>query len=140
MRIVLDTNILVAAARSQRGAAYAIIEQLPSTRFEIALTVPLYVEYQAVLTRPDVMTKQYTEDDALGFAQYLCSIAHQQDIYFLWRPWLKDPKDDMVLEAALASQSQYIVTHNLKDFINKDIENNFGIYPVSPQNFLKIIS
>lgn len=139
MRIVLDTNVLVAAARSSRGAAYAVVSQLPSPKFEIALSVPLYVEYQDVLTRPEMMKAQYTFDDAIGFTRYLSSIAHKQNIYFLWRPWLKDPKDDMVLEAAIASQSRYIVTHNLKDFVDKDVEETFGIYPVSPQQFLSTI-
>lgn len=139
MRIVLDTNVLVAASRSTRGAAYAVVSQLPSPKFEIALTVPLYVEYQDVLTRPEMMKAQYVVDDAIGFTRYLSSIAHQQNVYFLWRPWLKDPKDDMVLEAAIASQSSYIVTHNLKDFVNRGVEETFGIYPVSPQQFLSIL-
>lgn len=116
-----------------------MVSQLPSEEFEIALTVPLYVEYKAVLTRPEVMKTNYNEADAIGLAQYLCSIAHLQSIYFLWRPWLKDEKDDMVLEAALASQSSYIVTHNIKDFVDKGIEDTFGIYPVSPQQFLDVI-
>lgn len=81
---------------------------------------------------------QYTADEAIRFTRYLSSIAHKQDIYFLWRPWLKDPKDDMVLEAALASQSRYM-THNLKDFLDRNIEKNFGIYPVSPKQFLDTI-
>lgn len=139
MRIVLDTNVLVAAARSKRGAAYAIVSQLPSPVFEIALTIPLYMEYQDALTRPETMRDQYTAAEAIRFTRYLSRIAHKQAIYFLWRPWLKDPKDDMVLEAALASQSRYIVTHNLKDFINRDIETNFGIYPISPKPFLDLI-
>ena len=139
MRIILDTNVLVAASRSKRGAAYAIVSQLPSPKFEIALTIPLYVEYQDVLARPELMGTQYQIDEAIGFTRYLASLAYKQDIYLLWRPWLKDPKDDMVLEAALAPQSRYIVTHNLKDFTSKNIEENFGIYPVSPKQFLDTI-
>lgn len=139
MRIVLDTNVLVAASQSQRGAAYAILSQLPSPHFEIAVTVPLYVEYQDVLTRPEIMRSHYTTNEAIAFTRYLVSIAHKQAVHFLWRPWLKDPKDDMVLEAALASQSRYIVTYNLKDFLNRSIEETFKIYPVSPQQFLNII-
>ncbi len=139
MRVVLDTNILVAAARSSRGAAYAVVSQLPSPKFQIALTIPLYTEYQDALTRPELREERYTADEAIRFTRYLSSIAHQQNIYFLWRPWLKDPKDDMVLEAALASQSRYIVTHNLKDFIKKGIEKNFGILPVTPKQFLDTI-
>ena len=139
MRVVLDTNVLVAASRSRCGAAYAVVSQLPSPKFEIAITVPLYVEYQDVLTRSDVMKAQYTVDDAIGLTRYLSSIAHKQSIYFLWRPWLRDPKDDMVLEAAIASQSRYIVTHNLKDFLGKGVEETFGICPVSPKQFLDIV-
>ncbi|MFK7856848.1 MAG: putative toxin-antitoxin system toxin component, PIN family [Granulosicoccus sp.] len=61
------------------------------------------------------------------------------DPYYLWRPWLKDPKDDMVLEAAFTSKSKYIVTHNLKDFRDKDVEETTGIVPVSAKEFLRII-
>lgn len=139
MRVVLDTNILVAATKSSRGAAYAVLSLLPSTEFEIALTIPLYLEYQDVLTRPGNLSEQYTADEAIGFTRYLASVAHKQGVFFLWRPWLKDPKDDMVLEAALASRSRYIVTHNLKDFAGLGIEDNLGIRPVSPQQFLEAI-
>lgn len=139
MRIVLDTNVVIAASRSRRGASYAILSQLPSPTFEIALTIPLYMEYQDALTRPETMKGQYTVEEAIQFTRYLSRIAHKQAIYFLWRPWLKDPKDDMVLEAAFASQSRYIVTHNLKDFLNKGIEGDFDISPISPKQFLEII-
>jgi putative PIN family toxin of toxin-antitoxin system len=113
MRVILDTNVLVAALRSDMGASYAIVSQLPSERFQIALTVPLYLQYQDVLIRPEHMTGASTPDDIRNFLRYLCSIAHRQHVFFLWRPWLKDPTDDMVLEAAVASQSRYIITHNL---------------------------
>src|SRR5262245_24688555 len=126
MRVILDTNVLVAALRSDKGAAYAIVSQLPSERFQIALTVPLYLQYQEVLTRPEHMTGASTRDDILNFLRYLCSIAHRQRVFFLWRPWLKDPKDDMELEAAVASQSRYIITHNIRDFTGYRITDVFG--------------
>ncbi|HEY7492071.1 MAG TPA: PIN domain-containing protein [Candidatus Tectomicrobia bacterium] len=136
MRVILDTNVLVAALRSDMGASYAIVSQLPSARFQMALTVPLYLQYQDVLTRPEHMTGASTPDDMLNFLRYLCSIAHRQRVFFLWRPWLTDPKDDMVLEAAVASQSRYIITHNLRDFTRSEIEEYFGIVPLRPQAFL----
>jgi putative PIN family toxin of toxin-antitoxin system len=136
MRVILDTNVLVAVLRSDMGASYAIVAQLPSERFQMALTVPLYLQYQDVLTRPEHMTGASTRDDILNFLRYLCSIAHQQRVFFLWRPWLKDPKDDMVLEAAVASQSRYIITHNLRDFTGSEIEEYFGIVPLCPREFL----
>jgi predicted nucleic acid-binding protein len=94
MRIILDTNVLVSALRSDMGASYAIVARLPSERFQIALTVPLYLEYQDVLTRPQNMTGASGKDDILSFLRYLCSLAHQQSVFFLWRPRLGDPEDD----------------------------------------------
>jgi putative PIN family toxin of toxin-antitoxin system len=136
MRVILDTNVLVSALRSDMGASYAIVSQLPSERFQMALTVPLYLQYQDVLTRPEHMTGTSTRDEILNFLRYLCSIAHQQRVFFLWRPWLKDPKDDMVLEAAVASQSRYVITHNLRDFSGSGIDERFGIMPMRPREFL----
>ena len=137
MRVVLDTNIFVSALRSDRGASYAVISQLPSDQFRIVLSIPLYVEYQDVLTRPEHMTGASTAEEILAFLRYICSIAHRQRIFFLWRPWLSEPKDDMVLETAVASQSRHIVTHNLRDF--RGVEKHFGITPVTPGKFLHII-
>jgi putative PIN family toxin of toxin-antitoxin system len=137
MRVVLDTNIFVSALRSDRGASYALISQLPSDQFRIVLSIPLYAEYQDVLTRPEHMSGESTAEEILAFLRYICSIAHRQRIFFLWRPWLPDPKDDMVLETAVASQSRHIVTYNLRDF--RDVEKHFGIKPVTPGKFLHII-
>jgi len=139
MRIVLDTNVLVMASRSRRGAAFALLSLLPSEKFQIALTIPLYMEYRDVLSRAEILELGYTEEDVNGLTQYLCSVAHKQSIYFLWRPWLKDPKDDMVLEAAFASGSEYIVTYNLKDFRSMGIEESMGITAVNAREFLMII-
>lgn len=136
MRVIIDTNVLVATLRSDMGASYALVSQLPSERFQIALTVPLYLQYQDVLTRPEHMTGASTPDDILNFLRYLCSIAHRQRVFFLWRPWLNDPQDEMVLEAAVASQSRYIITHNLRDFTGSGIEAYFGIVPLRPREFL----
>ncbi len=137
MRVVLDTNIFVSALKSNMGASYTVISQLPSDQFQIVLSVPLYVEYQDVLTRPEHMSGASTAEEILAFLRYICSIAHRQQIFFLWRPWIEDPKDDMVLEIAVASQSRYIVTHNLRDF--RGVEKHFGITPVTPGKFLNII-
>jgi predicted nucleic acid-binding protein len=98
-------------------------------------TVPLYLQYQDVLTRPEHMTGASTPDDMLNFLRYLCSTAHRQRSFFLWRPWLEDPHDDMVLEAAVASQSRYIITHNLHDFTGSEMEEYFGIVPIRPREF-----
>jgi putative PIN family toxin of toxin-antitoxin system len=116
MKIVIDTSVLVAAARSRNGASYKLVSMLPIPEIEIALTIAVYTEWQAVMTRPENLPPGATADDALAFLRYLASIAHLQDVYFLWRPFSRDPGDDMIVECAVASGCDYIVTHNVKDF------------------------
>ena len=116
MKIVLDTSVLVAAARSRNGASFKLVSMLPTPEIEIALTVAVYTEWQAVMTRPENLPPGATADDALAFLQYLASIAHLQDVHFLWRPFSRDPDDDMIVECAVAASCEYIVTHNVKDF------------------------
>ena len=135
-RILIDTNIVLSALKSKKGASYTLIRKLPSALFEASISVPLYTEYQDVLTRKENMTGQSSKKNILGFIRYLCKISIRTDIFFLWRPWLKDPKDDMVLELAVASSAQYIVTYNLKDFKNID---SFGVKAIKPNDFLKIL-
>ncbi len=116
MKIVIDTSVLVAAARSRNGASFKLVSMLPMPEIEIALTIAVYTEWQAVMTRPENLPPGATADDALAFLRYLASIAHLQDVYFLWRPFSRDPDDDMIVECAVASGCDYIVTHNVKDF------------------------
>lgn len=134
MRIVIDTSVLVAASRSRNGASYQLVSMLPSPHFEIALTIAVYTEWQAVLTRPEHLPPGASPEMALGFVRYLASVAHLQDVHFLWRPFLRDPGDDMVLECAVASGSQFIVTHNLKDF--RRVEE-LKVQAITPADFLK---
>ena len=107
---------------------------LPTPEFEIALTIAVYTEWLAVLTRPEHLPPGVTVDMALGFVRYLASVAHLQDVHFLWRPFLRDPDDDMVLECAAASGSKFIVTHNVKDF--RRVEE-LNLQAITPADFLK---
>jgi len=116
MLAVLDTSVVVAAMRSSGGASFALLEMVPVGSFTIALTVALYTEWQAVLTRPENMPPGVTAEGMLAFLRYLASKASLHDVHFLWRPVLRDPDDDMVLECAVASGAEHIVTHNVRDF------------------------
>ena len=136
MRVVLDTTVLVAASRSRNGASFQLVSMLPSRQFEIALTIALYTEWQAVLTRPAHMPPGITAEAALGFLRYLASTAHLQDVHFLWRPFLRDPDDDMVLECAASSGSQFIVTHNTRDFRRAP---ELKVQAILPGDFLKLL-
>src|SRR5947208_12516702 len=111
-RVVLDTNVLVAAARSRQGASFALVSSIPTPEFQPCLSVGLYAEWQDVLMRPENLPPGRTPEDALGFVRYLASQSHLQEIHFLWRPFLPDADDDMVLELALAAGCRQIITHN----------------------------
>lgn len=133
LRIVLDTSVLVAAVRSRQGASFQLVASLPNDVFQPALSVALYTEWQAVLTRPEHLPPGTSPEDALGFLRYLASIAHLQNVHFLWRPFLRDPDDDMVLECAVASRSPFIVTHNVRDFRRTE---SLGVRALTPRDFL----
>jgi putative PIN family toxin of toxin-antitoxin system len=136
MRVVIDTNVLVSAARSRQGASFALINSIPSLEFQPCLSVGLYAEWQEVLTREEHLAPGRTAEDARRFLRYLASQAILQEIHFLWRPFLPDANDDMVLELAFAAGCPYIVTHNVKDFHGS---GQLGVTAVSPHAFLKLI-
>ena len=136
MRVIFDTSVLVSSARSRDGASYALVSSIPSPRFQICLSISLYMEWQAVLSRSEHLPPGQTPADAQAHVRYLASQAHLQDIHFLWRPFLPDPNDDMVLELAFAAGSRYIVTHNINDFRGSQ---QLGIQVLTPRDFLAMI-
>ncbi len=136
LRVVLDTNVLVSASRSRLGASFAIISSIPALEFKPCLSVALYAEWQDVLSRPENLPSGLTENEALGFVRYLAGQCHLQEIHFLWRPFLPDANDDMVLELAWAAGCQYIITHNVKDFAGSE---QLGVTAMSPRQFLNLI-
>lgn len=130
--VVIDTNVLVAALRSNRGASFKLLMSLEDCGFTPCISVPLFVEYESVLKRTGLVGLSNQDiDDVLD---YLLSICRQTSIFFLWRPYLRDPKDDMVLEAAVESRSAQIITYNLRDFAKIE---KFGIEAITPKSLLK---
>jgi predicted nucleic acid-binding protein len=136
MKVVFDTSVLVAAARSRSGASFALVSAIPSLEFQPCLSVGLYAEWQEVLARPENLPPGRTAEDAWNFLRYLASQAHLQEIHFLWRPFLPDADDDLVLELAFAANCRYVVTHNIKDFRGAE---QLGVMAVTPREFLKLI-
>lgn len=132
VRVVLDTNVLVSAFRSREGVAFRLVSLLREGQFEICVSVPLVLEYEDVLHR----ATDLGEEEILSVVRFVCSVAYRQKIFFLWRPSLPDPKDDMVLELAVASRASYIVTFNEKHFAAAE---RFGIRAVTPRAFLDVI-
>ncbi len=135
-QIVLDTNVLIAALRSRRGASFRLLSLVgTSSAFELNLSVPLVLEYEEVAKRPGLALGLSVEAvDAV--IDYLCAVSNRREVFFLWRPFLKDPKDDMVLELTVAAGADTIVTFNLKDFAGTE---TFGLRVVTPQVFLQEI-
>src|SRR3990172_4054128 len=121
--IIQDTNVIVAAMRSKQGASFRLLSLVGTQRFEIHDSVPLVLEYE------EILEKQRSEFGLLRthvaqLIDSLCSVAQHHEIFFLWRPTLADPNDEMILELAVAGRCDYIVTHNIRDF--KGVEK-FGI-------------
>lgn len=130
-RVVLDTNVLVAALRSDQGASFFLLDRLGADAlFQPIVSVPLVLEYEVALKR----IKKLKSGDIDRVVDFLCRVGDQREIYFLWRPFLKDPKDEMVLEVAVSGRADAIVTHNIRDF--EGTEKQFGIDVLSPGDFL----
>ncbi|MFH5834231.1 putative toxin-antitoxin system toxin component, PIN family [Halalkalibaculum sp. DA384] len=129
--VVIDTNVLISALRSNRGASFKLISLIGTGKFDISFSVPLLIEYEAVSKRKKF--EHLIDRDIDDLLNYLCKVADKRDIFFLWRPFLKDPKDDMILELAVEAGCEYIITYNLDDF--KGIEQ-FGLEAITPKQFL----
>jgi len=131
-RVVFDTNVLVTGLRSRRGAAFRLLALAGTGAFEHCLSVGLLFEYESALKRPGVVPKlNHRQLDAI--LDYLCASAFRQEIHYLWRPVLRDPGDDLVLEVAVAGECESIVTYNLRDFAGSE---RFGIRVQTPREFL----
>lgn len=133
-KVVVDTNVLVAALRSRRGASFRLLSLLRARRYELCVTVPLVMEYADVLGRPGMVPVSQTQVDAI--IDMICREAHQQTVHYLWRPQLRDPKDEMVLEAAVNASAAYLVTHNLADFSAVRFR---GLEVVTPARLLALL-
>jgi putative PIN family toxin of toxin-antitoxin system len=134
-RIVLDTSVLIAGLRSQNGASFRLLQLLGKEQFQTVISVPLVLEYESVIRR-QARVIGLTYSDINDVLDYLCKISEHRKVYYLWRPFLRDPGDDSVLELAVEAEAGFIVTHNLKDFSGVE---QFGINFVSPQAFLRKI-
>jgi putative PIN family toxin of toxin-antitoxin system len=134
-QVVIDTNVLVAALLSSRGASHRLLRQVGDPRWQLNLSVPLVLEYEQTLKR--VCTSgTLTAIDIDDVLDFLCATASLRPIFFLWRPGLRDPNDDFILELAVESRADFLVTFNTRDFAGAD---QFGIRVVTPRKFLAII-
>jgi putative PIN family toxin of toxin-antitoxin system len=133
--VVMDTNVLVSGLRSSKGASFRLLSLVGDGRFRLCLSVPIVIEYEAAAKRL-VSRGGLSSTDVEAIIDYLCKVGEHHKIYFLWRPLLRDSKDDMVVELAVASSADAIITFNRKHFKGSE---SFGIRIITPQELLREI-
>lgn len=135
-KIVIDTNVLLSALFSNRGGSFKLIELLAKKAedglLHSVVSVPLVLEYEEVLLREKNMKKypHFSYEDIKLIISDIVAISHRTKLHFLWRPFLKDSFDDKVLETAVNSKADAIITFNTKDF--DGVKKYFGIDILTP--------
>src|SRR5690606_29210481 len=126
MRLVLDTATMVAAIRSDAGASRRLLVAALKRRFVLLASVPLMIEYQAVMSRPEHLhASGLSGEDVNALLDSVAMVVEPVRLAFLWRPALRDPDDDMVLEAAVNGRADAIATFNVRDFDR--VSARFGV-------------
>lgn len=131
--IVIDTNVIIAALKSNRGASNKLLQLFGQDKFIHNISVALILEYEAVIKR---LLPRFGKQKLNDFLDYICAASLHTHIYYLWRPQLRDPKDDMILELAVASDADFIVTYNSRDF---KLIHEFNVKAVTPKTLLELV-
>ena len=126
-QIVLDTNVLLSGLRSSHGASYKLLTILNDSRWQLNISTALVFEYEEILKREKAQTG-LSDEDIDDVIEAICVIANKRSIFYLWRPSASDPDDDFIIDLAVESEADFIITYNKKDF---------GIYVVTPKEFLQ---
>ena len=138
MRLVLDTNIIVAAMRSPKGASAALLMAARRAEVTILANVALALEYEATCRRAEHGVAAGLRPSQVGiFIDAVIAMAEPVETHFLWRPQLRDPGDELVLEAAANGRASAIVTFNQGDFGTVPLQ--FGVEVLNPVNALRRI-
>ncbi|HXY23057.1 MAG TPA: putative toxin-antitoxin system toxin component, PIN family [Candidatus Acidoferrum sp.] len=134
----MDTDVIVAAMRSPSGASAAILREARQGRVTLLLSVPLAVEYEAICSEAEHrLAAGLSEREVKAFLDALMAMAEPVERHFLWRPQLRDPGDEMVLEAAVNGRADILVTFNVRDF--GLVPSRFGIEVMIPRDAIERI-
>lgn len=138
MRMVLDTDVIVAAMRSPRGASAALLKAARSARVTLLLGVALAIEYEAVCHELEhQIAAGLSPEEVSQFVTAVIALAEPVTIHYLWRPQLRDPNDEMVLEVAVNGQAEAIITFNRKDY--GSVTESFNVEVLLPAQMIKRI-
>lgn len=131
--IVIDTNVIIAALRSKRGASNLLLRLLGAGDWKAHISVPLVLEYEEICQRL-LPSLSVSLEQMENFLDYLCTVCSHHKIFYLWRPYLKDADDDFLLDLAVEAGVDFIVTFNKKDFVGVE---KFAIQVLTPREFLQ---
>ena len=132
MKLVIDTNVLLAALFSRRGASHWIIQRVLERKVPVAVSVPLFLEYEEVLSRPAHLRRiGWTARELAAFLDGLAAVCEPTAIWFLWRPGAVDPSDEMVVECTASSRADALVTFNTKHM--RTASREFGFQLLTPR-------
>jgi len=138
MRLVLDTNVIVVAMRSPKGASAALLMAARRSEVTLLANVALVLEYEAIcMLAEHRVAAELSEREASIFVDAVLAMVEPVESHFLWRPQLRDPSDELVLEAAVNGQADAIVTFNQRGF--DEAPSKFGIELWSPSESLRRI-
>jgi len=136
MKVVFDTDVIVAAVLSERGASRQLLLRVADGVLDAAISVALMLEYEAVLKRPEILRQsKLTADDVDVILDQVAASMEHVAMFYLWRPMLRDAEDDMVLETAVNGHADVIATFNIGDF--GDAPRRFGIEVIRPGSLLR---
>jgi putative PIN family toxin of toxin-antitoxin system len=135
MRVVIDTSVVIAALRSGSGASARLLEYVADRKVTMLVSIALYLEYQAFATRDEhLRAAGLSVDEAVDVLRTLAGHCEGVDISYSWRPALRDPADEAVLDAAVAGRANAIITFNVRDF--DGVRRGFGIDILRPSELL----
>jgi putative PIN family toxin of toxin-antitoxin system len=133
--VLLDTNVLVAGLTSSRGASHALLQAVAAGKLQIAASPAVWLEYESVLKRDAIRELHgFSEAQVDRFLSALAVWVQPVGLHYIWRPQLRDPGDEMVLEAAVNGQVSALVTHNVRDFASA--ASRFSLQVLTPAQMM----
>lgn len=138
MIVTIDTNVIYSALHSNLGASHQILRLILDEKVSLAISPPIFLEYYAVLSRKETLSKlNLSVEEIEDVLDLLVLLAQKQSIYFLLRPNLMDEKDNLFFECAFASNSEYLITSNVKHFKSAELKG-FQFKIVTPGEFFNL--